>query len=60
MHVLLVQTTVGTEVIPNIISTICCLYDFFRTPRDIQVCTFNNITEGEERAGNLATIETVA
>lgn len=57
---LMVQTTVRTEIIPNIISTIWCFCHFFRISRDIQFCTFDDIIVGIGCPGKLATIETVA
>lgn len=46
--------------IPDIISTIRFFCHFFRTSRDIQVCTIDDIIVGIGCPGKLATIETVA
>jgi hypothetical protein len=55
-----VQTTVGTEIIFDIISTIRCFWYFFWTSRDLHFCNFNNETIGERCPGKFATVDAVA
>lgn len=55
-----VQTTVGTEIIPNVLPTIRRLGDCFRTARDRHIGGFGDIGEGIGCPGKLATVAAVA
>lgn len=56
----MIHTTVRTEIVLDMVSTIGCFCHFFRTSRDIQFGTFDEDTIGTERACKLAAIEAVA
>lgn len=54
------HTTVGAEVVLDIVSTICLLGDFFWTSGDTQGLCLNDIAVGIGRPGEFTTVETVA
>lgn len=55
-----IQTTVRAKIVPDVSATVRYLGYFFRTARDLQLCSFDDKTVGKESPSELATIMTVA
>lgn len=56
----MIQTTIGTEIIPNVISTIRCLFHFFRVSGDIQFGSFDDVVVAVGCSRKFAAVEAVA